>query len=220
MKNLAICLPQTETVRCEYARSLANMMLRLGNVDCGVKHVFTLQAGGSLLPDLRQKLADGALDRGATHLLWIDADHSFPNDTAHRLLAHERPWVGINAVTRNPPYRATALKHEGELLATTLHSNGLEKVWRMGFGIVMIEARVFQEMPKPWFLIEYIEKNGEAAFRGEDIYFCEKAKAAGFHPMVDHDLTKDTAHIGSLAWDSAALEQTLEAMEAQTTRAA
>ena len=220
MKHLAVCLPQTETVRAEYARSLANMMLMLGNVPCGVQRVDIIGGHGSVLPSVRQDIAERALLHEATHLLWIDADHRFPNNTGHRLIAHGRPWVGINATTRCAPVRATALKKEGELLQTTRQSKGLERVWRMGFGVVLIEARVFQEMPKPWFLNEYIERNGEACFRGEDIYFAEKAKAAGFHPMVDHDLTKETAHIGSLAWDSAALEQTMEMMEAQTTRAA
>ncbi len=220
-RRLAVCLPQTDTVRREYARSLANMMLMLGNVPSGVENVFTLQASGSVLPSLRQKLAEGAISQGATHLLWIDSDHSFPRDTAHRLLAHGRPWVGINATTRNPPLRATALKRDGELLRTTRHSKGLEKVWRMGFGIALIESRVFEAMPKPWFMNEYMgEENGRSIIRGEDIYFGEKSKAAGFTPMVDHDLTKETAHIGSLAWDSAALEETLAAMEAHQTRAA
>ena len=220
MKHLAICLPQTETVRAEYARSLANMMLRLGNEETGVRRVDLIGGHGSTLPMVRQNIAERALEHGATHTLWIDSDHMFPNDTAHRLLAHGRPYVGINATTRCAPVRSTALKKHGELLATTKHSKGLERVWRMGFGVVLIEARVFQEMEKPWFLIEYITQGDESVFRGEDIYFCEKAKAAGFHPMVDHDLTKETAHIGSIAWDSAALEITLEAMEAQQTRAA
>jgi hypothetical protein len=210
LKRLAICLPQTDTVRREYARSLANMMLHLGNRDAGVSQVFSVHGTSSILPSVRQELAERAISRGATHLLWIDADHSFPHDTAHRLLARQRPWVGINATTRNPPLRTTALKGEGVLLDTTKHSRGLEKVWRMGFGLVLIEARVFEAMRKPWFLIEYVEKDDGAVFRGEDVYFCEKAKAAGFHPMVDHDLTKETAHVGSVPWTTAALETETE----------
>ncbi len=207
MSRLAICLPQTETVRAEYALSLAGLMLRLGSVPCGMTDVLTVAGAGSVLPDVRQGIAQRAVELyNATHLLWIDADHSFPADTAHRLLAHGRPWVGINATTRRPPIRYTAVQKDNEVLKTTQHSKGLEKAWRMGFGIALIEARVFAQMPKPWFLIEYIEKADGAFFRGEDIYFSEKAKAAGFHPMVDHDLTKETTHIGSVGWDTAALE--------------
>ena len=211
MKCLAICLPQLDMVRREYALSLAGMMLRLGNVDCGLSQVYTLGGNGSVLPGVRHGLAKRAIEvLKATHLLWIDADHSFPNDTAHRLLAHDRPWVGINAASRNPPHRPTAAKREGELLETTRNSKGLEKVWRMGFGIVLVEARVFLALDDPWFMLEYIEDAAGDPFRGEDIYFCEKAKAAGFHPMVDHDLTNETEHIGSVGLDTATLLEMMQ----------
>jgi len=208
MTRLAICLPQTGTVRAEYTRSLALMTLRLGILNEGIDDVQILCCEGSILPKVRQVLAERAIEKhDATHLLWIDADHAFPSDTAHRLLSHGRPWVGINATTRAAPIKPTALKGPGQPLDTNRHSKGLERVWRMGFGIVMIEARVFQSMPKPWFLLEYFEKDGEAGYLGEDIYFCEKAKDHGFLPMVDHDLTKETDHIGSMGFNTAILEE-------------
>lgn len=208
MIRLSICLPQTETVRSEYARSLALMTLRLGFDNDGIEDVRILWGGGSQVTAIRQILAEKAVEKkNATHLLWIDADHSFPSDTAHRLIAHKRPIVGINATTRVPPVRATAIKKQGEPLKTTQHSKGLERVWRMGFGIVLIEARVFQEMPKPWFANEWLEKDGQWDLAGEDIYFCEKAKSHGFQPMVDHDLTKETAHIGAVGFQTDLLEE-------------
>lgn len=219
MKRLAICLPQTETVRMEYARSLATMMLHLGNVEIpDLRNVDIFGGTSSIVPMVRQTIADRAIARHATHLLWIDADHSFPGDTAHRLLAHERPYVGINATTRQYPVQATAMKRRDERLRTTQHSKGLERVYRVGLGIALIEARVFLAVPRPWFMVEYIDDEDGTRFRGEDIYFCEKAKAAGFQPMVDHDLTKETAHIGSVGWNTSALEEltgiTLEAQQA------
>ena len=207
MTRLTICLPQTEAVRSEYACALSLMMLRIGFENKGIDDVRITRCGGSILPSVRQTLAEKAIEENdATHLLWIDADHSFPSDTAHRLLAHKRPWVGINATTRVPPLRFTALRKQGEMLETGTHSKGLERVWRMGFGIVLIEARVFKEMAKPWFSNEWFQHEGEWIPLGEDIYFCEKAKHAGFAPMVDHDLTKETAHIGSVAFDTEMLE--------------
>lgn len=203
MIRLVICLPQTDTVRCEYACCLGRMMLYLGVARDGIDDIRMIRASSSLLPGLREHLAERAIEEfKATHLLWIDSDHTFPYDTAHRLLTHGRPYVGINATTRVAPVRPTALKKEGVPLQTTEHSKGLERVWRMGFGIVMIEARVFQAMPKPWFNVEWKNFDPRPAHIGEDIYFCEKAKQAGFQPMVDHDLTKETAHIGSMAFSS------------------
>jgi hypothetical protein len=76
----------------------------------------------------------------------------------------------------------------------------------MGFGIVLIEARVFEAMEKPWFLVEWIDTDG-GGFCGEDTYFCERAKGAGFTPMVDHDLTKETTHIGPVGWSTDLLDE-------------
>jgi hypothetical protein len=210
MSRLAICLPQTETVRCEYARSLASMMLRLGNVPCGFDSVATVCGSGSLLPSVRQDIAIRAFEEyGSTHLLWIDSDHSFPDDTAHRLIAHKRPWVGINATTRHvQDLRTTASTRKGEFVSSGRYDKGLEKVWRMGFGIALIEARVFDAIEKPWFMVEWVEvAEGVSTFRGEDVYFCEKARGAGFAPMVDHDLTKETTHIGSVGFNTTMLDE-------------
>jgi hypothetical protein len=184
------------------------MMLRLGNVPCGIDQISTVAGSGSVLPSVRQGIAERAIEfHKATHLLWIDSDHTFPIDTAHRLLSHKRPWVGINATTRTPPIRETAINSKLEVVRTGPHDKGLERVHRMGFGIVLIEARIFQEIEKPWFMIEYVEGDGAPVFRGEDIYFSEKARTAGFAPMIDHDLTKETAHIGKVGWNSAALDE-------------
>lgn len=208
MSRLAICLPQTDNVRAEYALSLAGMMLRLGNIPCGMNDVLTVAGSGSVLPGVRQGIAERSIELfKATHLLWIDSDHHFPADTAHRLLSHERPWVGINATTRSIPLRETAVNSELELVSTGPNEKGLERVRRIGFGIVLIEAQVFRKIKKPWFLIEYVKAKDGRCFRGEDVYFCEKARRAGYHPFVDHDLTKETTHIGTVGFNSAMLDE-------------
>jgi hypothetical protein len=210
MNRLAVCLPQTDTVRREYARSLAAMMLKIGNVTSGFEHVATVTGTGSLLPSVRQDIAIRAIEEyKSTHLLWIDADHSFPDDTLHRLMAHKRAWVGINATTRHTEQlRTTASTSKGEFVTSGRYDKGLERVHRMGFGIVLIEARVFEAIEKPWFLIEWNQhEDGTGSFRGEDVYFCDKAREAGFAPMVDHDLTKETTHIGSVGFHTTMLDE-------------
>jgi len=196
-----------DNVCAGFALSLANMMLRIGFDHEPFGDVGFARGNGSILPAVRQSIAEGAIEkRRATHLLWIDSDHEFPSDTAHRLLAHGRPLVGINATTRTPPIQGTAIRKGNERLVTDSRSKGLERVSRMGFGIALIEARVFLAMEKPWFAIDYVECKDGHTFSGEDVYFCEKAKAAGFAPMIDHDLTKETKHIGAIGWASEAVE--------------
>jgi hypothetical protein len=51
------------------------------------------------------------------------------------------------------------------------------------------------------------KEDASNVYVGEDIYFCEKAKAWGFQPMVDHDLTKETKHYGSVGFQTDLLEE-------------
>ncbi len=210
MNRLAICLPHLENVKAKYAFSLASMILRLGSDPPGgdLTDVVTLSGSGSILPAVRQDIAERAIEKyKASHLLWIDSDHSFPPDTAHRLIAHDKAWVGINATTRAIPIQETAINLKMETVKTGPHEKGLERVRRMGFGIALIRADVFTAIKKPWFLTKYVKVDRQRVYQGEDVYFCEKARKAGYHPFVDHDLTKETAHIGEVGFTSAMLDE-------------
>ena len=141
-------------------------------------------------------MADDVLKAGATHILWLDADMCFPPDTLKRLLARKVPIVGANYRRRVPPHQFTAATgHRKNLreVETTEQSTGLESVNRLGFGVTLIESRVFQKITKPWFQFTY--EQGQHG--GEDEFFCRKANRAGFQPHVDHDLSKQVRHIGT-----------------------
>jgi hypothetical protein len=172
------------------------MMLNLTEgTDCPVDEVGMIARRSSMLVTLRNQMVDQAITDGVDWLLWIDDDHSFPPDMARRLLAHDKPWIGINATTRNEPLRFTAWKKPGQMLVTDDTTHGIEKVWRMGMGISLISAEVFKAIDPPWFFTPYVETDEGRYFQGEDMYFCDKARAAGFDPFVDHDITKQTEHL-------------------------
>lgn len=98
-------------------------------------------------------------------------------------------------------------------LHTGPESTGLEPVEAIGFGVTLVAREVFEQTTFPWFLhdYDYVEKRAV----GEDTWFCWKAQEAGFPVFVDHDLSKDVRHAGSLeyslehanAWATIALEQ-------------
>jgi hypothetical protein len=74
----------------------------------------------------------------------------------------------------------------------------------MGFGMVWVATDVFRAMPKPWFSHEWLPD--QEVFRGEDYYFFERAREAGFECYVDHDLSKEVGHIGSFTFNPVMLE--------------
>lgn len=199
-KVLAICLPQRQIVPCYHMASMFAMAIRLGQNACGFNNVAIVAKGSSMLPHLRCLIAEEALEKHqASHLLWVDDDHSVPEDTVERLMAHDRPIVGINASTRSHPIKSTARVSIDEMLYTTPTSTGLEQVYSMGFGLILIKREVFDALRKPYFRIQGDDKGN---WIGEDAFFCAQARAAGFPLYVDHDLTKDTLHYGLVGFHS------------------
>ncbi len=140
---------------------------------------------------VRNDLVEQALDHGCSHLLMCDTDQVYPADTLARLVAHEKPIVGVAVHRRWPPFDRILMR--GELGAyesvpdEEAYSGRLVPVDATGTGCVLFDTRVFLSIPRPWF--ELGEFNG--APLGEDISFCSKARAAGIPIYVDTSVEVD-----------------------------
>ncbi len=198
--RVVICVPSGDDVKADFAFSLAAMVNHAhGEQIPGLQMLGIANKRTSLLPDSRNMLAQEAIEGGFTHLLWIDSDMSFPRDMLGRLLRHRVPIVGINASMRNPPFKTTALTAPGVNCVTNADSTGLEKVERMGMGVVLHTVDVLHAIRKrPFFSFEYLKSKHK--HRGEDYYFCDKVKKAGFQLCIDHDVSKQVGHVGSFAF--------------------
>lgn len=127
---------------------------------------------------------------GITHILFIDSDMTFPPVTLSRLLSLRSPIVGIDACTRRPPYRRTARKREDG--------------WDLGCGVLLIQMDVFEKVSFPWFDSHY---RPDGSREGEDFAFCRKAKAAGYQPFLDEDLSARVGHLGTMEFTLAIADQ-------------
>lgn len=198
-RRVSILTPCDDTVKTFYATSLLQMMqVTIMAQPESLEGVNAICSGSSILPESRQKLADQALEAGATHLLWIDSDMKFPPDTLLRFLKRDEKIIGINAVSRRPPYVPCAQMTDGSYVITNKESSGLEKVGRMGFGVLWVAAEVFKEMTKPYFAFDYM--HDKQTFRGEDYFFFHKTRQLGFEAYVDHDLSKEVLHLGTFGF--------------------
>lgn len=199
-RRLAICLPQRQNVTCYYSASLLAMGIHLGSHPGPFENVSIVAKGSSMLPHLRCQIAEEAIGKhNATDLLWIDDDHSFPENTVDKLFMRDKAIVGINASTRALPIKSTARVNLDEHLYTTSKSTGIERCYSLGFGIILVRREVFESIKPPWFRIS-CEDGG--SWIGEDAWFCAKARAAGYELWVDHDLTKETLHHGLVGFHS------------------
>jgi hypothetical protein len=133
-------------------------------------------------------------------VLFIDDDMAIDAD-AFLILARRRlPIVVCNYRMRGPPAEFTAMRldHQGRI-ETTVESTGLEPCDYAGFGLSLIETRVFKAMQRPHFLNRYIDD----AYSTEDVPFFLAAREAGFTAYVDHDASKRIGHVGQTTyrWD-------------------
>lgn len=197
--RVIVCTPMQDQCATAYCASLVHMVSHtLTSIDSppGLTIGF-LQLGTSILPLSRQLLVQHAMERGCTHVLFIDSDMEFPPDLLLRLVAHRRQIVAVNCISRRPPYLVTARRNE-EQVHTRADSTGLEMVDSVGTGIIMIAIEVFKRLPPPWFHFEWIPEKW--IFRGEDYGFCRSARAAGYEISIDHDLSKQVKHVGSFGF--------------------
>lgn len=197
--SVTICIPCQDEVKAMFAHDLRRLIVP---AEIEVRQLFVQ---GTLIADSRQTLVDNAMKDEPTHLLWLDSDMRFPADTLIRLLAHNLPVVAANYVTRRPPIKPVAMMSlsptERVDCFSLKDSTGLQQVAHVGMGVMLTETWMFREWPKPWFLVEYIEKKGHSL--GEDVFFCNYCTAMNVPVYVDHDLSKEVFHIGSMEFHHA-----------------
>jgi hypothetical protein len=184
--RLAIAVPAHDTVSALFANDLAQMYAetRASGLVCTLAMgvgTFVHQARANLLHDL-------VGGWGATHVLWLDADMSFPPDTALRLLEHDKNIVAANYMTRVAPSRPTA-RRDGQCVSSA-GATGLEAVDHVGMGVFLMKTEVVRYIPLPHFWYSTPTET-------EDVYFCRQLRAHGHTIYIDHDLSKHVGHGGT-----------------------
>lgn len=156
-------------------------------------------AQSSLIMKNRRKICGFAMKLNSTHVLMIDSDMTFPPDTLERLLAHDKPVIAANCVyKRDDVIKWTAYHKVGKKDSKMIDSakmSGIQKVWRVGTGVMLINVEVLKELGLPWFLVAWNPMIGQE--QGEDYFFCQRLEEKGIDLWVDHDLSKEIGHIGT-----------------------
>ena len=178
---IAVCTPARDMVHTMYSYDLVNMVAyhTLNTNDA----VSLKISQGTLIANQRAELSLDAMQEGCSHIL----------------LKHDLDIVATNCARRRMPTGPTAQLYkengERELVWTMPESTGLQEVGSVGMGVMLIKANVFAALAEPWFETPWrMDKRG---YIGEDVFFCQKAAAAGFKIWIDHDVSKEIGHIGT-----------------------
>lgn len=204
--RLVIAVPSQQTWDADFGMCLmflTNYIASHGQVDKKAIKYRVHNKRGSILANMREWLIQDAIEGGATHVLFLDSDQTFPRDLFHRLYARKKQIVAANITTKTLPPSTTA-RHEGGKygypIQTRENDTHLEEVWRVGTGIMLVDLNVFKRegMEGPWFNQYWKEEHN--AYVGEDWAFCEKLEKAGVRLYIDHDVSREVGHIGRLTY--------------------
>jgi len=206
--RVVVAIPSGDTWDARFAMSMVFMSCYVAanhHINGKTTHFHVHNKKGSILCAIRQGIIETAILNKATHVLFIDSDQTFPKDILNRLMAHNKPIVAVNIATKTFPSSSTARKKGKDIRGVPVYthqdSTGVEEVWRVGTGIMLIDLKVFkrEKMPEaPWFNMEWNPEVGH--YMGEDWYFCKCLEEAGVPIYIDHDLSNEVGHMGKLEY--------------------
>jgi uncharacterized membrane protein len=193
--SVMIAVPAMEVVNAEFAQHLAMSAANLVAHGIRINCAFNI---GSVITIARRNLVDIFLKSDFDYIFWVDSDMKFPIDTPIRLLKRNKPIVGANYRRRrfpNPNFTGmTGSSGNFQEFQTTDNSPAMELIDVLPHGLVMVKREVYETVPQPHYLQEYIpEHNLEI---GEDIFFCQRAQQSGYEIWCDQELSREVAHIG------------------------
>lgn len=188
--RLAIGIPDNHpTWRKPFITSLLGMMdgfrsFTAGEVAEGrlyeAQFIFADKGG---IADMRNAIANAAIDNGFDAILWLDSDMVFPEFTIWKLLSHLVLNPEIEAVSglythKQPPYlpHVYGKYDEEEKKYRVSCSFSLKDPFFIdgaGFGCLLTRTSVFARVERPYFTM----KIEDGILRvGEDLGFCTQAK--------------------------------------------
>lgn len=146
----------------------------------------------------RNDMVTAALRDGADRVFFNDSDQLVYVDDHVDLAAllDVGPLVGAAYVSRQrPPVYVMRLpdgkggSREVEAAEMCTKLEPFPVYW-IGTGALWVRAEVFKKIPFPWFMSGY---RADGYYIGEDIQFCEAARAAGITPLCQPAIT--TGHL-------------------------
>lgn len=159
-----------------------------------------------LVHDARNRAVETMFQHEADGILFIDSDQTFQKDAFNRLLESHKQIIGAPIVRKTPPYYPNIGKWDDTVKEWVVYKeypkHHLFQVDYIGMGFCYISREVFEKISKPYFDCSWIVnenfKEGEKMI-GEDVYFCDKAKKAGFKVWCDP--TIQVGHIGNYVYE-------------------
>lgn len=178
-----VAIPTTGIIKTE----LAFFLLHLDE-DYDTEVLFTFSGG---IANNRNSLVEHFLMTEYEWLLFIDSDIMPPFNVLEMTKNRKDICSGVCYQWQEDKLIPVVYKRESNhyRIFYNIDENDVVEVDGVGAGCLLINRKAFETIKKPYFMFEYDDKG--LAISGEDFYFCEKAKKAGFKIWVDRKMICD-----------------------------
>lgn len=185
--HIAICTPSWEIVHASFMRCV------IGIIVCNptIKFSFINNHCAVIAEGRNQSVKNMLSVPSHTHLLFLDADMEVPREVPVKLLSYDKDIVGCTYSMRYPPFKKLE-EPEGFMV----FGQDIQTMKHMPMGCMLIKRRVFEMMSPPYF--DYGHQGFE--IKGEDYWFCDRARKLGFEVWCDINLSLTVGHVGQQAF--------------------
>ena len=160
----------------------------------------------------RNNLVRRSMQMQATHLLMVDSDMVFPPfgllQLCNSLTLLQKSGEKVAAVCATYPKRVQPYELLGETVEPLkVGDSGLKEAVFVPSGFMLFDLKAFNDIERPWFAETYqtwaVREENIDGVVGEDVYFCLRAKDAGYKVFIDLEVTKRMGHLGDIiaVWD-------------------
>lgn len=191
-KKIAIGIPTYGTIKTKTFESIVKLVK---SVDYNIP---VISQQGPYIQENRNTIVERAKILGFERILFIDHDMVFEPEGVQQLISRDVDIVGapfaVKFLPTDPFYAVKKTTSDASIWEET--EKGLFKCCGLGTAFMLIKTSVFDKVQRPWFEIQY--KDGVLEW-GEDLWFCKKARDAGFDIFVDTKVS--VGHVGDFTFE-------------------
>jgi glycosyltransferase involved in cell wall biosynthesis/GT2 family glycosyltransferase len=190
-KKILVAIPTSKNIEADTFKSLWDLTVPEG-YELEFQHFHGYQ-----IAQIRNLIAEWA--KNYDYLLSVDSDIVLPQDALVKMLSANKDIVSGLYIQRIPNTHTLEVYMDipnggvNNIPIDQINNLSLVEIAACGFGCCLISGEVFRKMAYPHFV--YKDALDHKHTVSEDIYFCLKARAAGFTIWADSSIKCE--HIGS-----------------------
>jgi FkbM family methyltransferase len=187
MKKIIVAIPTNRYIEIETFKTLWDMQVPQG-YELDFQYFY-----GDCIEQTRNLIAERA--KNYDYLFSVDSDIVLPADSLIKMIAADKDIISGLYIQRIPNthtlevYMDTSIGGCTNIPYHLIKNRGVVEIAACGMGAALIKSEVFKKLDYPYFYYKTALTMKDTV--SEDVYFCKKAREAGFTVWADSSIQCD-----------------------------